>query len=148
MMPPSTVPSGLPSEPMTITAKDVTVASTPMAGVIEPSMNGANTPPIAASAIPIANAIAETRCVSMPGNRFDHLRQAEEQNDRQHFRIFCRQQPRNENVVERHPDEHEQREREWDDCDRIDLAQRVEPEGEISAEHQKIAMRKIDDAHD
>ena len=50
MMPPSTVPSGLPSEPMTMTANDVTVASTPIAGVIEPSMKGAKTPAMAASA--------------------------------------------------------------------------------------------------
>ena len=49
-----------------ITVKDVMVTSTPMAGVITLSMKGANTPATAASAKPIANAIAETRCTLIP----------------------------------------------------------------------------------
>ena len=65
-MPPNTVPSGLPSDPTTMTANEVTVASTPIAGVIDPSMKGAKTPPTAASTRPIAKANAEMRCTSMP----------------------------------------------------------------------------------
>ena len=51
---------------MTMTVNEVTVTSTPIAGVMLPSMKGANTPATAASARPIPNATAETRCTSMP----------------------------------------------------------------------------------
>src|SRR5579875_2974933 len=64
--PPSTVPRGLPREPMTITAKAVMVVSTPMAGVTLPSMKGARTPAIPARARPAPKAMAETRWASMP----------------------------------------------------------------------------------
>ena len=51
---------------MTMTVNEVTVTSTPIAGVMLPSMNGAKTPATAASASPTPNAIAETRWTSMP----------------------------------------------------------------------------------
>jgi hypothetical protein len=42
------------------------VISAPMAGVMLPSMKGANTPATAASPSPMPKAMAETRCTSMP----------------------------------------------------------------------------------
>src|SRR5215468_1265496 len=65
-MPPSAVPKGLPSEPSTTMANEVTVASAPKAGVTEPNMKGANTPATAASPRPMPNAAADTRSTSMP----------------------------------------------------------------------------------
>jgi hypothetical protein len=56
----------LPSEPSTTTAKDVTVASSPKAGVTDPNMKGANTPATAARPSPMPKAAAETRSTSMP----------------------------------------------------------------------------------
>ena len=221
---------------MTMTANAVTVTSTPIAGVMLPSMNGAKTPAIAASPMPMPKASADTRWTLMPvatassrlsitarvsvaepraiqikideqhgaaagdaarhprrreslaeyldravlhlvpGNsaataasarpssspgierslvpktivvhRLDHLRQPEEQNDRQHFRVLGREQPRNQDVIERQADQHEHREGERKDRNRIDVEQREQPERQISAQHQEIAMREIDDAHD
>ena len=202
MMPPSTVPSGLPSEPMTMTANAVIVTSAPIAGVMLPSMNGANTPATAAKSdadaerdgghamhvdagrnglVAVvhhrAGQIAEPGAIQIeidqqhraaagnaarhPGrrkglpeqfhragldrvageqtcdrgerapelvagdrplagaegdgrHRFDHLRQAEEQDERQHLRILGAQQPRHQQIIERQADDHEHDERDRD----------------------------------
>ena len=49
-----------------MTANDVTVTSAPIAGVILPSMKGANTPAVAARPSPMPNATADTRWTLMP----------------------------------------------------------------------------------
>ena len=82
------------------------------------------------------------------GHRLDHLRQAEEQNERQHFRIFGAQQPRHQEVIERQSDAREHQEGDHDRRNGIEGKQREQPERQESAQHQKVAMRQIDDAHD
>ena len=74
--------------------------------------------------------------------------EAEEQNERQHFRILGAQQPRNQQVIERQPGNHEDDECDDDGRNRIDSKQREQPERQKRAQHQKVAMRQIDDAHD
>ena len=80
--------------------------------------------------------------------RLDHLRQAEEQNERQHFRVLGAQQPRHQQVIERQSDDRERQEGYRDRRNGIEGKQREQPERQECAQHQEIAMRQIDDAHD
>ena len=79
---------------------------------------------------------------------FDHLAQAEEQDDRQHLRIARFQKPRHQQIVKRQANETEDNRAQRDGRDRIKSEERVAPEGEIGAKHQEVAVRKVDDAHD
>ena len=82
------------------------------------------------------------------GQGLDDLRQAEEQDDRQHFGVAREQQARHDEVVDRQADQEEHGEHRDGGEQRVE-AEQVEQEirGE-SAQHQEVAMREIDDLHD
>jgi hypothetical protein len=76
------------------------------------------------------------------------LREPEEENERQHFRVLGLQEPRNQEVIERQPDGHEHGEGDRKDGYGIDGEQREQPERQEGSQHQKVAVRQVDDAHD
>ena len=99
-----------------------------------------------------AELTARNRALARPpqdrGEGLDHLRKPEEQNEGKHLRVLGAEEARHQRVIKRQAEKKKKQKGDRHRRKRIEGKERERPEGEKRAEHQKIPVCEIDDAHD